>query len=236
MTCRARAIDHAIEPAYQAGSILRVPYILVAYFGRNAAYYHDAMMPLHGFVYTRVFIYLLYNMRLSKLFLFVPRRISYYVRAVLNGTEEPEFATRADPAGQSQRAEEYRFAYTMAVIGAGLLSLARCNDRSAKMVYLVLLFCLGHLGKWVGMKHHILGNATTLVAEYTPNKSIAQDRKEKPGGNMKKIVQTLKYIGFFERYNVLCTAESVKGDPAADESLSVSSPKASTGVFGLTVT
>ncbi|KAE8410320.1 hypothetical protein BDV36DRAFT_289689 [Aspergillus pseudocaelatus] len=50
------------RPAYQAGSVMRIVLVVRAYFSQNPVHYHDSMMPLHGFVYTRALIFLLGTM------------------------------------------------------------------------------------------------------------------------------------------------------------------------------
>ncbi|KAE8372670.1 hypothetical protein BDV26DRAFT_285760 [Aspergillus bertholletiae] len=50
------------RPAYQAGSIMRTIQVVRAYYTQNPMDYHDSMMPLHGFVYTRALIFLLGTM------------------------------------------------------------------------------------------------------------------------------------------------------------------------------
>jgi hypothetical protein len=45
-------------PTYQAGSFLRAGLIALAYVTKDPLDYHDAIMPLHGFVYTRALLFL----------------------------------------------------------------------------------------------------------------------------------------------------------------------------------
>lgn len=106
-------------------------------------------MPLHGFMYTRAFIFVLNTLRLSQACLFAHK----WYRASKSPATAPEKVQSSD---QDQRAEQYRFAYTMAVIGAGLVSLTRCHEKSAKLIYILLIFCLEPLGQWVEMKHHVI--------------------------------------------------------------------------------
>lgn len=47
-----------IGPTYQAGSFLRAALIVQAYMTRDPMDYHDALMPLHGFVYTRALLFM----------------------------------------------------------------------------------------------------------------------------------------------------------------------------------
>ncbi|KAJ5335643.1 uncharacterized protein N7506_005703 [Penicillium brevicompactum] len=46
------------RPAYQAGSTLRLVWIVQAYLTKAPMDYHDAIMPIHGFVYTRSLLFL----------------------------------------------------------------------------------------------------------------------------------------------------------------------------------
>lgn len=126
--------------------------MLLAYFGQNVAYYHDAIMPLHGFVYTRVIIFALNTLRIGSLFVTRQYPTPTKLPSALEEAEPGEKATSLSK--QDDRAELYRFAYTVAVISAGLASLARCNDRSATIIYVVLLICIEHLSQWVYLKHH----------------------------------------------------------------------------------
>jgi hypothetical protein len=47
-----------IGPTYQAGSFFRAALIVQAYMTRDPMDYHDALMPLHGFVYTRALLFM----------------------------------------------------------------------------------------------------------------------------------------------------------------------------------
>lgn len=52
-------ISHiGIGPAYQAGSTLRLVWMVRAYLTKVPMNYHDAIMPIHGFVYTRSLLFL----------------------------------------------------------------------------------------------------------------------------------------------------------------------------------
>ncbi|GES64685.1 hypothetical protein ATEIFO6365_0009017400 [Aspergillus terreus] len=50
------------RPAYQAGAVMRPAQMLYAYYTQSPADYHDALMPIHSFVYTRVLIFLMGTM------------------------------------------------------------------------------------------------------------------------------------------------------------------------------
>ncbi|KAF9894906.1 hypothetical protein FE257_004528 [Aspergillus nanangensis] len=50
------------RPTYQAGSIMRPVQILYAYYSQTPTAYHDAIMPINAFVYTRVLIFLMATM------------------------------------------------------------------------------------------------------------------------------------------------------------------------------
>lgn len=54
----SRHFSHTIGPAYQAGSTLRLVWIVQAYLTKAPMDYHDAIMPIHGFVYTRSLLFL----------------------------------------------------------------------------------------------------------------------------------------------------------------------------------
>ncbi|KAJ5742358.1 uncharacterized protein N7511_011544 [Penicillium nucicola] len=57
-TCNVDA--HAVTgPSYQAGSYMRIALIVRAYLSEGPMDYHDAMMPLHGFIYTRVILFII---------------------------------------------------------------------------------------------------------------------------------------------------------------------------------
>lgn len=50
------------RPTYQAGSIMRPFQILYAYYTQTPTAYHDAIMPINAFLYTRVLIFILATM------------------------------------------------------------------------------------------------------------------------------------------------------------------------------
>ncbi|KAE8335186.1 hypothetical protein BDV24DRAFT_156234 [Aspergillus arachidicola] len=57
------------RPAYQAGSIMRSIQVVHAYSTQDPIHYHDCLMLLHGFVYTRVLIFLLGTMGPTRSFI-----------------------------------------------------------------------------------------------------------------------------------------------------------------------
>ncbi|PLB48641.1 hypothetical protein P170DRAFT_474994 [Aspergillus steynii IBT 23096] len=50
------------RPIYQAGSVMRPIQILHAYYTQTPTAYHDAVMPIHAFIYTRVMFFLMGTM------------------------------------------------------------------------------------------------------------------------------------------------------------------------------
>ncbi|KAE8150416.1 hypothetical protein BDV25DRAFT_139820 [Aspergillus avenaceus] len=46
------------RPSYQGGALMRMVQILYAYYTQDPTAYHDAVMPIHAFIYTRALIVL----------------------------------------------------------------------------------------------------------------------------------------------------------------------------------
>ncbi|QMW27828.1 hypothetical protein G4B84_003117 [Aspergillus flavus NRRL3357] len=73
------------RPAYQGGNILRMYQILVAYTTQNPIDYHDAIVPLHSFIYTRIIIFLFGTMGPSLSFSKNVNSPFVYAEAVFGG-------------------------------------------------------------------------------------------------------------------------------------------------------
>ncbi|KJK64781.1 hypothetical protein P875_00010989 [Aspergillus parasiticus SU-1] len=78
-------MDKKTGPAYQGGNILRMYQILVAYTTQNPIDYHDAIVPLHSFIYTRIIIFLFGTMGPSLSFSENVNSPFVYAEAVFGG-------------------------------------------------------------------------------------------------------------------------------------------------------
>jgi hypothetical protein len=165
--------------------VFRVIYMMAAYFKQSIAHYHDAVMPLHGFVYTRVLIFILCRMGL-------PRCVVEEGPGMENEATTPTVRPAPqgiDPPSQPRQtlascpsAEQYRFTYAEAVLGASLISVGRCIDPSATMIYLVLYCIIGRLSQWTA-------------------ENYATQRKTQRTGYRTRIVRILHWVGIDGSYN-----------------------------------
>ena len=174
-----------LEPAYQAGSLFRVIYITAAYFKRSVAHYHDAVMPLHGFVYTRVLIFLLCRMGVARRAVDERPPVENEATAltVQSAPQETDTPSQLRQAMAScPPAEQYRFTYAEAVLGASLISVGRCIDPSATMIYLVLYYIIGRLSQWTA-------------------KNYGTQRKTQRTGYRAQIVRILHRVGIDGSYH-----------------------------------
>ncbi|KKK13112.1 hypothetical protein ARAM_006752 [Aspergillus rambellii] len=73
------------RPAYQAGSLMRPVQIIRAYYTQSPVDYHDAIMPIHAFVYARAIIFILGTMGPSKSFLRNVNSRFVYTQAIFGG-------------------------------------------------------------------------------------------------------------------------------------------------------
>ena len=81
-----------------------------------------------------------------------------------------------------QPAEQYRFTYAEAVLGASFISVGRCIDPSATMIYLVLYYIIGRLSQWTA-------------------KNYGTQRKTQRTGYRAQIVRILHRVGIDGSYH-----------------------------------
>ncbi|OJJ95815.1 hypothetical protein ASPACDRAFT_35706, partial [Aspergillus aculeatus ATCC 16872] len=72
-------------PAYQADSVMRPIQILRTYYTQTPTAYHNAIMPVHAFLYTRVLIFLIGTMGPTISFLKNVNSRFVYSESILGG-------------------------------------------------------------------------------------------------------------------------------------------------------
>ncbi|KAF3913442.1 hypothetical protein AA313_de0200122 [Arthrobotrys entomopaga] len=118
-----------VRPVYQAGAIFRMSFILAAYFSNSQALYHDSIVIIHAFAYTRLICFLF--------------------------TTAPEFSNTEVPEYQAPKQDTFTFAqiYTAAVYGSALMVMGQMQNgflqRYAAVALLITVGVIMRVENWV---------------------------------------------------------------------------------------
>ncbi|KAK6337800.1 hypothetical protein TWF696_001280 [Orbilia brochopaga] len=121
-----------VRPVYQAGALLRLALILAAYHLNSHSLYHDTIVVIHAFAYTRLICYLLTT------------------TSTFSESEVPEYdcaRKRSNEVGISVAQT-----YTAAVYGAALLAMGHMELRCAGVAFLVLVGLIIRIEGWVAVR------------------------------------------------------------------------------------
>ncbi|KAJ6258523.1 hypothetical protein Dda_6567 [Drechslerella dactyloides] len=121
-----------VRPVYQAGALFRIALMLAAYQCNSRGLYHDSVVVIHAFAYTRLICYLL---------------------TTANGfseSEVPEYDVARRGRAGSRSGITVAQTYTAAVYGAALLAMGQMERvRCAGVVFLALVGVVVRVEEWV---------------------------------------------------------------------------------------
>ncbi|EWC47272.1 hypothetical protein DRE_03391 [Drechslerella stenobrocha 248] len=129
-----RGIPALVRPVYQAGALLRTVFVLAAYAGASHELWHDSIVIIHAFAYTRLICFL------------------FTTASAFTDTEVSEGAgAGAEIKGMSKLSVAQT--YTVAVYGAALVSMGQMQHvfvgRYAAVAFLVIVAVVMRLEGWV---------------------------------------------------------------------------------------